>query len=481
VPRPTRHTAEPLPLPAAFNLSFTQSEVDFVVPDLAVDLRLGIDPFLLFKSRDPRLQRLHTMLISLFDRAIQCYRDGDAQAVDYLIDFPEVNEIGFGYTRTSIGGSGLGRYLNRALADILGATDALRTVPLRHVEELQLLSPGIGPDRVSDVAANILKRFLVEYTQEQAALWHIPLSTGLPVAHYFDAETQEWADGYFDLPRNPVSGGAILLVPRRVVRHLPWINYNDYVRTDFKLFLPPTRQARSGRSADKRRTPAHLPKSQVVNVTRHRLELMEQYVTRKEREAAKAQPAVLTSAEDANRDYQLGEDFVARLSQIPTGPAAASTYQRLVYEILNYCFEPELTDGKMEPKTLYGTERRDITYLNEADSSFWEYVRSTYQSMSVMFELKNVTALSMDHVNQTATYLGTHLGMLGFIVTRNAPDENIVRKLYAVYHNTPSMPRKVILVLSDADLIELIRVKQHGQLPTNAVQHRYRLFIERAQ
>ena len=177
MPRATRRAAEPLPLPAAFNLSFTQSEVDFVVPDLAVDLRLGIDPFLLFKSRDPRLQRLHTMLISLFERAIQCYRDGDVQAMDYLIDFPEVNEIGFGYTRTSIGGSGLGRYLNRALADILGATDALRTVPLRHVEELQLLSPGIGPDRVSDIAANILKRFLVEYTQEQATLWHVPLTT----------------------------------------------------------------------------------------------------------------------------------------------------------------------------------------------------------------------------------------------------------------------------------------------------------------
>lgn len=53
--------------------------------------------------------------------------------------------------------------------------------------------------------------------------------------------------------------------------------------------------------------------------------------------------------------------------------------------------------------------------------------------------------------------------------------------LYAVYNNTPSVPRKVILVLSDADLIELIHVKQHGQLPTKVVQQRYRSFIERAQ
>ena len=31
----------------------SQYEVDFVIPRVGVDLPLGIDPFLLFKSRDP--------------------------------------------------------------------------------------------------------------------------------------------------------------------------------------------------------------------------------------------------------------------------------------------------------------------------------------------------------------------------------------------------------------------------------------------
>jgi len=478
-------TGKPLLLSEALDLPFTQSEVDFVVPDVSADRALCIDPFLLYKSRDQRLYRLHTQLLTLFHHAIQAFRDGDLSELDRLIDFPEVNEIGFGYTQGRIRGSGLGRRLNRVFADILGATDALRQRQLRHIEELQLLSPGIGPDRVSDIAANILKDFLIEYTQEQAALWNIPITAGVPISHYFDGTANEWSDGYFDLPQNPLTGAPILLVPRRLVRRLPWINYDDYVRTDFKLFLPSTRRPAHTSHGTQVPRPPRLQKQHVVETTRHQLELVEQYVSRKEKDASLALPVGLstldgTSEEDTAQESQLAERFIARLTLLPTG-AAAADYQRLVYEILNYCFEPELTDGKMESKTLDGTERRDITYLNEAETSFWSYVRFTYGSPCVMFEVKNVGAVTIEHINQTATYLGAHLGMLGCIVTRHAPEENIIRKQYAVYNNTPSMPRKVILILSDDDLLELIRAKQQGQYPAKLIQQRYRVFRERAQ
>ena len=49
---------------------------------------------------------------------------------------------------------------------------------VRHVEEMQLLASHIGPDRVSDIAANVLKQFLIEYTQRQAGIWQIPLRAG---------------------------------------------------------------------------------------------------------------------------------------------------------------------------------------------------------------------------------------------------------------------------------------------------------------
>jgi hypothetical protein len=461
-------------------LSISQAEVDFVIPDLANDLPLCIDPFLMFKSRDAALREYHNRLLSLFNQGIQLFRDGKRADLARLIDFPEVNEIGFGYSEGQIRGSGLGEQINGLLADLLTECEPLQDRGLRHIEELQLISIGVGADRVSDIAANILKQYLVEYTQRQAKIWAIPLSSTMPVCHSFDFDSWDWVDGYHDLPRNPLSGAPILLVPRRMVRLLPWINYPDYLSNDFRLFLGPrSRSPRyPGMTSEKK---VAVSKDEVVRVTRERLHLLDQYVARKEREASDATPALGADRKSEQLETQRGEILLSRLNELLPGGAAAKDYQRLVYEILNYAFEPDLTDGQMEVSTYLGTERRDIIYTNEAEASFWAYVRSQYGSPLVMFEAKNVADLEIDHINQVAAYLGARLGMLGFIITRTKPSENIIRKLFAVFNDTPSMPRKVIIVLCDEDLTTLVRHRQEGKNPARVVQGLYREFRTRVQ
>jgi hypothetical protein len=179
----------------------------------------------------------------------------------------------------------------------------------------------------------------------------------------------------------------------------------------------------------------------------------------------------------------LAEEFIGRLGSIPVGIAHAKDYQRLIYEVMNYLFEPELTDGEMEVRTIEGTERRDIIYTNESDASFWQYVRLNYGSPLVMFEVKNVKDLEIQYINQTATYLGARLGMLGFIVTRQTPLENIIRKTYSVFSDTPSVPRKTIIILSDEDLSTMLWNRDAGQspTPTQCIQRIYREFRTRVQ
>src|SRR5438128_1204615 len=89
----------------------SQYEVDFVIPRIGIDVPVGIDPFLLFKSRDPDLRRLHEIVIEAFRLGIELItgdRIPDARA---LLRFPEVSEIGLGYTRKGKKGSGLGGLL----------------------------------------------------------------------------------------------------------------------------------------------------------------------------------------------------------------------------------------------------------------------------------------------------------------------------------------------------------------------------------
>lgn len=466
----------------ALGLSFTQTQVDFVIPDVQVDTPLAIDPFLLFKSRSEDLRFLHDQLISLFNRGIKFYRENDLDSLQRLIQFPEVDEVAFGYSEGKIKGSGLGSTLNQLLADTLASSPDLRSRGLRHVEELQLLSVGVGPDRISDIAGNVLKIYLIEYTQKQAELWSIPVSKQLPINHSFDFDDWTWTDGYYDLPMNPESGMPILLVPRRIVRLLPWINYDDYARTEFRSFLQPSRGPRlpryPGMPMEKRK---NLAKAEVIDITRHRLDIVDSYIGRKVTEAAKAEPALGGDQVTEELANQVGDDLIARLQTLPVGQASAADYQRVVYEIFNYLFEPELTDGRMEERTHHGTERRDVIYTNESEHSFLKYVREQYSSMLLLLEVKNVKELEIDHINQVSAYLGARLGMLGIIVTRNAAKETIILKTYSIFNDTPSVPRKVILVVSDDQLIAMIRAKQLGDPPVKTLQQIYRTFKTRLQ
>jgi hypothetical protein len=152
----------------------------------------------------------------------------------------------------------------------------------------------------------------------------------------------------------------------------------------------------------------------------------------------------------------------------------------LVLEVLNYLFNPELIDGEPEVRTIDGTERRDIIFTNDSDESFWEYVRTAHDGIFLMFEAKNTDDLEMDAVNQTATYLGDRIGRLGVIVTRQPAPERIRRKTLSVW-NDSGPKRKVILILSDDQLKELLDLRCRNGSPTKWMQKYYRSFRTDAQ
>jgi hypothetical protein len=163
-----------------------------------------------------------------------------------------------------------------------------------------------------------------------------------------------------------------------------------------------------------------------------------------------------------------------KLSEIPSGQADAAKYQHVVLEILNFLFNPELIDGELEVRTIDGTERRDIIFTNDSDATFWTYARQEHSALYVMFETKNTQSIGPAALNQTATYLGDRLGRLGFVVTRFPPEESALRKAFSIYND--SNPRKIILFLSDQDLIELLALKSSGKDTTHQVQKIYRKF-----
>jgi len=445
-----------------------QFDVDFVIPKLGIDVPVGIDPFLLFKSRDSGLVEMHDLLLKFFNQGVLEVHEDNPDRARRIFDFPEPKEIGLGYAKSSKKGSGVGDYLATLIIETLQGAPMLRERGIKHIEEMQLVSVGIGPDRISDVTANILKSNLISYTQTQCELWGIETTKGVPVQHILDHQTQEWFDGFFDLPINPIDRSPIILVPRRIVRTLPWINYDDYVRTEFAAYMR-AKRTKANTTISKS---SNFEKKEIVTVSRQEIERVDKYIAKKEATAIEAQPSLeyLAGTNICNQ----AEVLKNRLNQIPTGKETAAQYQKLCIEILNFLFTPELIDGRLEVRTKDGTERRDIIFTNDSDDTFWSYLRNEHSSILLMFEAKNKASINNNDIAQTATYLGDRLGRLGFILMRSQVTEPQQLKVFSVYND--SNPRKIILFVTDNDFNLMLDMKCEGKNPMRYLQKLYRNF-----
>jgi hypothetical protein len=145
---------------------------------LVNDLPLFVDPFLLYDSKKPVYKDLHegiiTYLCFLRDRAMA----GEltpGNIMQWLL-LKEVKQNWLGFSKTGNLGTGLGPDFARALARNL--TTAFKDFGNEtishgtHLEKLSLLSGGVGRDHLSDFTTNLIKGYLLEYTQT-FALSHI--------------------------------------------------------------------------------------------------------------------------------------------------------------------------------------------------------------------------------------------------------------------------------------------------------------------
>jgi hypothetical protein len=204
---------------------------------LLSDLPLFIDPFLLFHSQKPEYQRLHATIIRyltfLRDKSVE--GDLDAGLLKSWYHFKEVKQNWLGFTVLGNGGHALGAdfaaSLNQNLEKVFRVTEGSALMRGRHLEKMSLLKGGIGRDGISDFTTNLIKGFLLEYTQTFAAA-HIDESM-LEQRNIqrvrFNYTTEVWENAIYKLPI--FNGDFVLLTPVDLLtRDENWINRTDLVR-----------------------------------------------------------------------------------------------------------------------------------------------------------------------------------------------------------------------------------------------------------
>ncbi|WP_312777199.1 hypothetical protein [Pseudescherichia sp.] len=198
------------------------------------DLPLFIDPFLLFNN--DKYKDLHQNIIKYvsFLRDRSQHGELNRGLIKSWFLFPEVKQNWLGYSMVGNGGSGLGidfaKSLNNSFSNILQNFGKEEITEGSHLEKLCLIKEGVGKDSVSDFTTNLIKSFLLNYT-ENFAKENIDdkyLAEHTVAKVEFNYETRSWISKKFTLPT--YDGDYVLLTPRNILtKDETWINRNEMI------------------------------------------------------------------------------------------------------------------------------------------------------------------------------------------------------------------------------------------------------------
>src|SRR5690606_18608709 len=122
----------------------------------------------------------NSLLQHFFERLLEHIRnDEKAAGLRMLEGLSERNEFHLGFSKGQSQGSGIGKEFARDFWAALSKSRAGRTGLLKDLEDACLFIEGVGPDRISDAACNILRGPLIRYTQDMCQYYGIPVQRGV--------------------------------------------------------------------------------------------------------------------------------------------------------------------------------------------------------------------------------------------------------------------------------------------------------------
>src|ERR1035437_1269584 len=435
------------------DLPFTQEEVDFGIPFLDEDVPLYVDPFLLWKSPSMQDNSLHTALTNSFNHLGHLFLKGkEKEATEYLILYSECQEVGLGNSKNKVGKQ-IGNKLAVEILTLYKNIPQVSKSGFTHFEEIQLFVDNISKDRISDITCNFIKSFLIDFTIEQCEKHKIPLEK-VVVKNIYDYRKNKFIDEEIYLPINPNNKKPILLVPKRWLRFLPWINYEDYFGDYIsKLISDPTKFP---------------DRVSLLNYNRLNYDIVQNYVSLKEKQANDCKNDPLFKPIPIISVNRKLKEVLA----LPSGNKNGNdkTYEDIICQMLASLFYPKLDFAELQSRTDSGVLIRDLIFYNNRSYDFLKDIYDLYNCRQVVVELKNVKELEREHINQLNRYLARQFGNFGILFTRNKPPRNIYKNTIDLW----SGQRKCILIFTDEDLKLMCKMFQGRQrLPIDVLKMKY--------
>lgn len=455
-----------------FKISKTQSQLDFVDIPLDTDVSLYVDPYALSVSGDNWLRECGNIIVNFFEYFLNAIRSHDDATVMKLIsNLHEPNDTHLGLSLGRPSGRGWGGKQGRLLYDTLKNSAAVRSGKLKDLSDIELLIPGIGSDKISDLAVNVIRGELVAYTEEQSRLFNVPIeriNSGL----YWDHETKQWASRYADLP--VYRDERIVLVPKAAVRARLVPDYEEFYNRFVLDFLSAEHLKandslvtllKNGTSKVYKKdlkNKYHLSKDFLFQFTQKHPEVLDAYKKTLPEKAKPIDDSRIELKQQVPRNAALE---TAALSQISPGRDYANHYHETILGLLTEIFYPWLTHPVKEQEVDEGRKRIDILYSNSAEDGFFSRLVQIHKVHCpyISIECKNYSEdPNNPELDQLMGRFSRKRGRFGFLVCRKIEDAGkLLKRLKDVVNNTEG----VIIVLEDADIMSLVQLKREGRSP----------------
>ncbi|WP_339793300.1 hypothetical protein [uncultured Imperialibacter sp.] len=439
------------------NLTFRQEDVDFAIPFLDEDIPLYVDPFLLWQISSQQDNALHTSIVNSFNQLGNLFVSGkDEEASQILIELTECDEAGLGNSKTKQGKK-IGKKSAFEILNLYKSIPQLNKQGFQHFEEIQLFVDKISKDRISDISCCLIKSFLIDFTIDQCQKLNIPIEKC--TTRVYDYKKNQVVTEETYLPLNPQSKQPILLIPKRWLRYIPWVNYEDFFNN---YYIKDVQKEFDGR----------LNRVQLLDFNRKNYDLVQSYISIKEQ-----------NTQDLKNDPLFtqipvlsAKRKISTVLKLPTGKTdnADRKYEDLVVQTMSSLLYPHLDFAKEQSRIDSGSQIRDLIFYNNRSYNFLQEIYDTYDSKQIVFELKNVKFLEREHINQLNRYLTEQFGRFGILVTRNRPPKNILQNTLDLW----SGQRRCIIILDDTDLQLMGEVYESKQrLPIEVIKSKYIEFM----
>ncbi|MFP7416037.1 hypothetical protein [Priestia filamentosa] len=199
-----------------FSLDVDQRGLEFVDIDTDKDIKLYIDPCWIHLGEGQWYRDASSTLIGFFDYIIELYENEKMDKARELFDFAhEPNETCFGVSKNRPQGTGASEEMLSELFETVLQGDLIDLGFIERLEDMKIFVENFGPDRLSDLVTNIIRKHLSDFTIEQCRIHGIPLEKEPEIiGSYWNNEERCWED-WIDYALK-VDGKIRLLVPKKI-------------------------------------------------------------------------------------------------------------------------------------------------------------------------------------------------------------------------------------------------------------------------